>query len=136
MKSVSLFSGIGGLDIGVHGAFKAALGIDVAPLLFCEKDPYCQEVLERHWPGVRLSQDVTRLALGGLEQAEILTMGFPCQDASIMQTNPLGLSGPRTGLFFEGWRIALQARAKIVIMENVAAFSKRGAAEVAEIARE
>ena len=142
MKAVSLFSGIGGLDIGVHRAFEEA-GCEVAPLLFCEKDPFCQEVLTRHWPGVRLCSDVTQLSLAGLERAEILTMGFPCQDVSEMQKNYSQYSQyssqlsrlPRTGLFHHGWRLALEARAKIIIMENVSAFSKRGAAEVSEVCR-
>ena len=50
----SLFSGIqiGGFDLGLErtGGFTAAW--------FCEQDPYCTRVLNKHWPGVPIFDDI------------------------------------------------------------------------------
>ena len=138
MKLVSLFSGIGGLDIGVKHALSAWVDTPVRTVLLCEKDAFCRSVLARHFPESKIYEDIYDLDETTPEIADgcdVLTMGFPCQDASIMQKDAKGLEGERTGLFFEGWRIALQARAKVVVMENVAAFAVRGADEVREVAR-
>jgi site-specific DNA-cytosine methylase len=54
----SLFSGIGGLDLGLARAgFRHAF--------FCEADPYRRRVLARHWPGVPIYADVRQVAASG-----------------------------------------------------------------------
>ncbi len=72
----SLFSGIGGLDAGVE------LSTGATPLWFCESDPYCRAVLEKHWPGVPIHDDITRLLLRKEDREEVdspdlLVGGFP-----------------------------------------------------------
>ena len=69
----SLFSGIGGLDLGVERATGGRV------VWHCESDPYCRSVLARHWPGVPCFDDVV-----GLEPppVDMLIGGFPCQDIS------------------------------------------------------
>lgn len=64
MRAGSLFSGIGGLDLGVS----AALGAE--PAWFCEADKHCHTVLERHWPGVPILEDV-RSIVAKLTQEQI-----------------------------------------------------------------
>lgn len=54
MWGLSLFSGIGGLDL----AFEWAGGVISA---FCEIEPYCQKVLHKHWPNVPLFEDIKEL---------------------------------------------------------------------------
>lgn len=47
----SLFSGVGGLDLGL-----AQAGWQHA--FFCESDPWRRSVLAHHWPGVPIYEDV------------------------------------------------------------------------------
>ena len=51
MRGLSLFSGIGGLDL----AFEWVGGTVMA---MCEIEPYCQQVLKKHWPDVPLFEDI------------------------------------------------------------------------------
>ena len=54
MKTVSLFSGIGGLDLGLEEA-----GHEV--ILQVENDPHCVQVLQRQFPGKALARDVAEV---------------------------------------------------------------------------
>jgi DNA (cytosine-5)-methyltransferase 1 len=57
MTGLSLFSGIGGIDV----AFEAAGGRVVA---MCEKDEFCWAVLRKHWPDVPIFEDVKTFFYG------------------------------------------------------------------------
>src|SRR5688572_28926506 len=62
MNHLSLFSGIGGLDLAAEWA-------GFRTVAFVERDPYCQRVLAKRWPGVPCFDDVRRVvahADGGL----------------------------------------------------------------------
>jgi DNA (cytosine-5)-methyltransferase 1 len=54
VKTISLFSGVGGMDLGLYRA-----GFE--HVAFCESDRYRREVLARHWPGVPVHDDVRTL---------------------------------------------------------------------------
>ena len=77
MKGLSLFSGIGGLDL----AFEWAGGQVVA---MCEIEPFCQKVLHKHWPDVPILGDIYKLNKevmkneGISETVDIIYGGFPC----------------------------------------------------------
>ncbi len=82
MKFVSLFAGIGGLDLGLERAGHECV-------LQVELDDYCRRVLEKHWPDVRRIADVHDVTAADCAGADMLVGGFPCQ--------PVSLAGKRLG---------------------------------------
>jgi DNA (cytosine-5)-methyltransferase 1 len=109
----SLFSGIGGLELGLE---RAGLG----PVAWqVEIDPFCRAVLAKHWPGVTKHEDVRSVGAHNLEPVDILCGGFPCQDVSAAGRRR-GLAGERSGLWFEYRRIVDELRPSVVVVENVA----------------
>jgi DNA (cytosine-5)-methyltransferase 1 len=119
----SLFSGIGGLELGLE---RASLG----PVLWqVEKEPYCRAVLARHWPNAERFDDVRTVGKHNLQRVRIMCGGFPCQDISYAGPGA-GLAGERSGLWFEYARIIRELRPQFVIVENVSAFLVRGFGDV------
>jgi DNA-cytosine methyltransferase len=117
LKILSLFSGIGGLDLGLQwtGGFET--------IAFCEIKPFCQRVLAKHWPTLPIYNDVRLLTArdlwdDGLRQIDAIIGGFPCQDLSSAGKR-LGLSGERSGLWKEFFRLVCEIRPRFVIVENV-----------------
>src|SRR4030095_2839657 len=143
----SLFSGVGGLDLGLARAgWRHAF--------FCESDPYRRDVLRGRWPGVPVYEDVHqvdktawdsrrgegRRALGGERDhaaadparpglgrpgagrigvaIDLLCGGFPCQDVSVAGRRA-GLAGSRSSLFHEFARVADALRPQYLLVENV-----------------
>lgn len=119
---LDLFSGIGGFSLGLErtGGFET--------VAFCEIDPFCRQILAKHWPGVPIYEDITtaRFEQG---QADVICGGFPCQDIS-KAGRRTGITGPRSGL----WRYMVEAvrmvRPRYVIVENVAALLGSGLGSV------
>lgn len=132
----SVFSGVGGLDLGLHRA-------GMHHLWFCEQDPYRREVLAHWWPGRPVYEDVREVDLVRLGQGvreaggsradadaveprrrtpsqspDLLCGGFPCQDVSVAGKRA-GLDGERSGLFHEFARIAESLRPRWLLIENV-----------------
>lgn len=112
----SLFSGIGGLELGLE---RAGLG----PVKWqVEIDPFCRSVLAKHWPEVKRYEDVRSVG-GELEPVDIICGGFPCQDVSSAGKRA-GLAGARSGLWREYARIVASVRPRWVVVENVASGAK------------
>lgn len=141
LTALSLFSGVGGLDLGLDRA-----GFN--PILMCEADAYKRSVLAAHWPEVPIHDDVrTLLDVAGLRLADggdrhelgdrysvlpvarevagacrvpvdVVHGGFPCQDVSVAGKRA-GLAGQRTGLYFDALRIVDALRPRSVLVENV-----------------
>ena len=109
MNAVSLFTGVGGLDLGLERA-----GINT--ILMCEADAYKRQVLAAHWPEVPIHDDVR--TLHDPPHADLVHGGFPCQDVSVAGKRA-GLAGERTGLYFDALRIVDAVRPRAVLMENV-----------------
>lgn len=117
----SLFSGIGGIELGLE---RAGMG----PVLWqAESDPYCQRVLEKHWPGVRRYADVRDVQ--ETEPVDLICGGFPCQDISLAGAGA-GIEGKRSGLWSEFDRCLRLVRPRFAIVENVTALLGRGMGRV------
>lgn len=120
MRLGSVCSGVGGMDMGLEAAgFK--------PAWFCEKDAQCRSVLQHHWPGVAIYDDLEGLADRDLPRVGLLAGGTPCQDLSVAGRRA-GLDGERSGLFFEFIRLADALAPDWILWENVdgALSSQRG----------
>lgn len=107
----SLFSGIGGMDLGLEQA-----GLKVAWQV--EADPYARNILRKHWPDVPLHHDVRHVGASCLAPVDIIAGGFPCQDISVAGKQE-GIDGEKSGLWREFARIIGQLRPRFVIIENV-----------------
>jgi DNA-cytosine methyltransferase len=122
MKVLSLFSGVGGFDMGLENA-----GMET--VFQCEWDKHCRTILDRHWPTVPKWDDVSTLTgehiLAHAPVIDVVAWGSPCQDLSVAGKRA-GLEGGRSGLFYEGMRIITELRKasngkypRISIWENV-----------------
>ena len=114
-RILSLFSGIGGLDIGVEAATSGRI------VLQCESDPYCQRVLRKG--GAPLHPNIRTLT--DVPPAEMVVGGFPCQDLSVAGRGA-GLAGAKSGLWFEMLRVIRESDVDHVFIENVPGLRKRG----------
>jgi DNA (cytosine-5)-methyltransferase 1 len=79
MNALSLFSGIGGLDLAAEMA-------GIRTVAMCERDPFCRGVLRTHWPDVPIYEDIGKLTgeevVGhgdSRKQITVIHGGFPCQ---------------------------------------------------------
>lgn len=114
----SLFSGIGGIDLGLERAgMKVRWQVEI--------DPWCQKVLAKHWPDVERFADVREVGAHSLAYVDVIAGGFPCQDLSYAGKGA-GITGARSGLWVEYARIIRELRPRYVFVENVPALLTRG----------
>ena len=111
MRILSLFSGIGALDLAVE----SALGGET--LAHVEASPFCRRVLRARWPDAEQHDDVTtyRAKAGAFD---VVCGGFPCQDLSVAGARA-GLDGERSGLYAQLLRVVGEALPQTVVIENV-----------------
>lgn len=133
MNVLSLFAGIGGLELGLERAGMTTVGQ-------VEIDPFCRRVLAKHWPEVPKHDDV-RTAVDWWRSEErppvdLICGGFPCQDISNAGRQE-GITGARSGLWSYLRDTVRALRPRYVVLENVAAILVRGldvvASDLAEI---
>jgi len=125
----SLFSGVGGMDLGLEWAgWECRWQVEI--------DDWRRQVLTRHWPEVPKWKDVREFLLAGEHgrhladgassnisgsdacRVDLICGGFPCQDLSVAGRRA-GLAGERSGLFFEFARIAGELKPHWLLFENV-----------------
>ncbi|REK25932.1 MAG: DNA (cytosine-5-)-methyltransferase [Actinobacteria bacterium] len=121
MRFVSLFAGIGGLDLGLERA-----GWECVTQV--EWDPWCQQILNKHWPEVPKYADVRDVSGSALPAADAIVGGFPCQ--------PVSQAGRQKGTSDERWlwpevaRLVGEIRPRYVVVENVPGLRSHGGTEV------
>jgi DNA (cytosine-5)-methyltransferase 1 len=128
IKSIELFAGIGGIALAAEWA-----GIET--IAFCEREPFCQKVLNKHWPNVPIFDDVRTLSKQSLMDrgvdvgaVDLISGGYPCQ--------PFSIAGKRKGneddrhLWPEVKRLLEEIRPTWFVGENVAGHVTLGLDEV------
>ena len=98
----SLFDGIGGFPL-------AGICAGIRPVWASEIEPFPIRVTEKRLPEMKHCGDIHGLQGAKLEPVDMITFGSPCQDVSIAGRRE-GLSGGRSGLFFEAIRIIREMR--------------------------
>ena len=114
-----LFAGIGGFSLGLERAgMQCKWQVEI--------DDFARRVLHKHWPEVPRHDDVRTFPPAEDDYSvDIICGGFPCQDISVAGKGA-GLSGERSGLWYEFARVIGELRPRYVIVENVAALLHRG----------
>ena len=117
----SLFTGIGGIDLGLES-------VGMRPLWQSEIDPYCCRVLAKHWPDTPNLGDVTTIDWSTVERPDAICGGYPCQ--------PFSLAGRRQGeadarhLWPHMARAIRELRPRYAILENVPGHRSLGFGDV------
>ncbi len=119
----SLFSGIGGFELGLERAIPNSKTIWQV-----EQNKYCQGILKKHWPEAIIHNDITEVNYENVQPVNIICGGFPCQDISAAGKGAGIEHGKRSSLWGEMYRLIDELRPKVAVMENVPAllWKKRG----------
>lgn len=111
---LDLFSGIGGFAKGMNDA-----GLKIKKHYFSEIDKNAIAVYKYNFKDSEYAGDIRTISNRTItERPNIITFGFPCQDLSVAG-NGKGLSGARSGLFFEAVRLIIEFKPEVFIFENV-----------------
>lgn len=121
MKMLSLFSGVGMIDLAASWA-----GIET--VAFCDIEEYPQKILRRRFPNVPIYSDIRELTAeklkgDGIPKIDIISGGFPCQDVSTAgkRTGFVDSEGnvTRSGLWGEYSRLICELKPRWIVAENV-----------------
>lgn len=145
MKYLSLFSGIGGFELGIQQAYEDNNSDRPVPTLedvrhgssassernngsveskpptcigFSEIDKYAVQIYQKHFPDHKNYGDITKIDTRELPDFDLLVGGFPCQAFSIAGKRK-GFDDTRGTLFFEIARILRDKRPRLFLLENV-----------------
>lgn len=129
MRVQSLCSGYGGLELALGILFPGR--VDTA--VVCDNYGPARTVLAKRFPEAAQYSDVAD-PLIELENADVVTFGFPCQDLS-RAGKGAGLRGARSGLFFRCAEIGHLSGARSLVIENVPQARKHRATIDAELSR-
>ncbi len=144
MKYLSLFSGIGGFELGIEQAYEEILRTKnkkqrcqrargkkrqsgkfdnlsddrFTCIGYSEIDQYAIKIYEKHFPEHKNYGDITKLKANKLPDFDLLVGGFPCQAFSIAGKRK-GFADTRGTLFFNIARILKSKKPRMFILENV-----------------
>ena len=117
IKVFDICSGIGGFSLGLESTGK------YETVAFCENEPFCKKVLNKHWPDVPIYNDLKELGNDPekiQEEFDLICGGIPCQ--------PFSVAGRKKGkeddrhLWPYMFEIIKQKTPTWVIVENVGGF--------------
>ena len=113
MRVCSLFSGIGGIDLGFQQA-----GFDIVWANEFDKDA---AATYRHNFGSEylVEKDIRKVDVSEIPDFDVLVAGFPCQSFSVAGKQR-GFDDSRGNLFFEIERVVREKQPQIIFLENVA----------------
>ena len=115
IKYFSMFSGIGGFEVGMHNSrYKDELEC----VGFSEVNNYAISIYSRWFPNHRNYGDATTIDTAELDDFSLLIGGFPCQSFSICGKQQ-GLNDTRGTLFFEVARVLKDCQPRYFLLENV-----------------
>ena len=142
MKYLSLFSGIGGFELGIQQAYETSTkpkqlqredlrseghinslksGVRKQQhtcIGFSEIDKYATEIYSKHFPNHKNYGDITTINEKELPEFDLLVGGFPCQSFSIAGKRG-GFDDTRGTMFFEIARIVREKQPRLLLLENV-----------------
>lgn len=146
MKYLSLFSGIGGFEVGIQQAYELQrLCIEnqgqsegssprdsqgqrgeqsndgsegLACVGYSEIDKYAISIYERHFPDHKNYGDITKIDASTLPEFDLVVGGFPCQSFSIAGKRG-GFEDVRGTLFFDIARLLKERKPRLCLLENV-----------------
>ncbi|WP_296849338.1 DNA (cytosine-5-)-methyltransferase [uncultured Methanobrevibacter sp.] len=113
MKYLSLFSGVGGFEVGIENS-----DVEMECIGFSEVDKNAKSIYRRHFPDHKDLGDATKIRPEELPDFDLLVAGFPCQPFSNAGTRG-GLDDTRGTMFFEIARICQEKRPQYLLLENV-----------------
>jgi DNA-cytosine methyltransferase len=119
MKILSLFDGI-----SIAQQSLKELNIPVEKYYASEIDKYAISITQKNFPNTIQLGDIKNIKGEDFTNIDLIIGGSPCQDLSIAKKNREGLSGARSGLFYEYVRILKEVKPKYFILENVNSMPK------------
>lgn len=119
----SLFAGIGGMDLGLERA-------GMTCRWQVEIDPFCKQVLQKHWPNVPKYGDIHEVKGEELESVDLIAGGFPCQPFSSCSAGKAKGTADTRFLWPEMLRIIRHVKPSWVIGENVTHIERYALAQV------
>jgi DNA (cytosine-5)-methyltransferase 1 len=140
MKYLSLFSGIGGFELGIQQAYESyyreffskqtheaiphystddsGRSTRATCIGYSEIDKYAIQIYQKHFPNHKNYGDIKTINESELPAFDLLVGGFPCQSFSIAGKRG-GFSDTRGTLFFDIGRIIKQKQPRLLLLENV-----------------
>ena len=125
----SLFSGIGGLDLGISQALREE-GRRVSVSWFCDQDVFARQVMKAHHPKAISYDNLYSIATpyrpqfrGYPKKVSIITAGFPCKNISIARLKSgasiEGIQGNQSGLIIPSMALFRKLKPEWIVLENV-----------------